>query len=189
MIQARRALPAIDQALDQHLAQLAPTTLAHLFGPLFQHCRDNFTAAARIAAEIARRGTESDQVALVDAFIAANKRHTCGNRSDDTVHGVVIDDVFPTLGPAALTRLLAWCTNKHLDDTYGDRMFALFIPALEQADDDQRAALTERLETFMREIVDLQPAHAMALWDSLGPLRGAAGDAVGGLRSRLTSTP
>lgn len=186
-IQAGGELPALDHALDQHLAQLSIATLGRVFAVLFQTCHDNVPAAARIAAEVARRGTEAEQLALVDAFIAANKRHICGHRSDDTVHAVVIDEVFPTLGPAALTRLLAWCTNKHLDDTYGDRMFALFIPALEQADDRQRTLLVQRLETFMREIAELQPAHAHALWDSLGPLRGAAGDAVGGLRSRLSS--
>jgi len=187
IIQARGALPAIDQALDQHLAQLSPTTLAHLFGALFRSCRDNFPAAVRAAAEVARRGTDDEQLALVDAFIRANSRHTCGNRYDDTVHAVLIDDVFSTLRPAALTKLLAWCTNKHLDDTYGDRMFALFIPALEQATDAQRAILVTRLESFMREIMKDQPDHADALWESLGPLRGPAGDAIGGLRSRLAA--
>jgi len=180
------ALPPIDQALDLHLAQLAPATLAQLFRALFQACRDNFPAAARIAAEIARRGDDAAQLVLVDAFITANEHHAPGPRTEDAVHDVVIDEVFPTLRAPALTWLLAWCTSSHLDDASGDRMFALFAPALAGADEAERAILVGRLELFMREILDVQPERADALRASLDSWTGPALAAVAALPATIT---
>jgi len=172
------ALPPLDHALDQHLAQLAPETLARLFRALFQDCRDNFPAAVRIAAEVARRGDDDAQLALVDAFITANDPCDPGHRTDDAVHDVLIDEVFPTFRTPALTWLLAWCSNRHLDDASGDRMFALFAPALAGANATDRAILVKRLEGFMREILELQPDRADALRSTLAALTGGAHDAV-----------
>jgi len=180
------ALPPIDHALDLHLAQLAPATLAQLFRALFQSCRDNFPAAARIAAEIARRGDDAAQLALVDAFITANEHHAPGHRSEDAVHDVVIDEVFPTLRAPALTWLLAWCTTSHLDDASGDRMFALFAPALAGANEAERATLVRRLEGFLREILEVQPERADALRASLDSLTGPAHAAVAALPPTIT---
>lgn len=179
------ALPPIDDALDRHLAQLAPSTLAHLFGALFHDCHDNFPAAARIAAEVARRGDVTAQLALVEAFIAANAHHDTGHRTEDAVLDVLIDEVFPTLGAPALTRLLAWCTNSYLDDAYGDRMYPLFLAAFSTGNAIERATLVKRLEAFMREITELQPDRADGLWSSFDSLTGPAHADVVALRDRL----
>lgn len=182
-----RSLPPLDDALDQHLPQLAIPTLLRVFVALFQTCRDNFPAAARIAAEIARRGEDAAQLALVDTFIAASASHDTGHRTDDSVHDVLIDEVFPTLNAPALTRLLTWCTNRHLDDSHGDRMFALFYPALATAGDAERATLVQRLGAFMREIHDLEPDRAETLWTSLDTLPRPAEAAVAALRAHMST--
>lgn len=90
--------------------------------------------------------------------------------------------MFPTLDAPALTRLLVWCTNGHLDDVHGDRMFPLFLPAFAGANDTERTTLVKRLEAYMREINEFQADRADEVWSSLDSLTGPAHAVVVELR-------
>jgi Leucine-rich repeat (LRR) protein len=149
--QQTRALPALDRALTRQLGAIAPAVLAKLFGALFHTTRDDFIAARRVAHELARRGDDAAQLAMIDAFIAACEHYDAGHREGGRVHDALIDDVFPRLRPPALAKLLAWAGDGHLEENHGDDLFALFRPALREARDADRATLLERLERFVAE--------------------------------------
>jgi Leucine-rich repeat (LRR) protein len=183
-------LPALDLALDRHLAQLSAGTLGRLFGALFQDVGDNFSAAARIARELVSRPPSAEldaaQLAVIDAFTQASEHHDAGHRAHaHTVHDLLLDEVFPLLEGPALARLLEWCSGDHLDAT-GDGMAVLFRPALERARGAELEVVIARLEAQLGHALDYQGAEAAeALLDSLADVTGDARLALAGIRSRL----
>ncbi|MDB4955033.1 MAG: hypothetical protein JWO36_2602 [Myxococcales bacterium] len=187
-MQAGGLLPPLETAVARHLGALSPAVLAQLFAALFQRTPDNFPIALEIAREIARRGDDMAQAALVDAFIAASTTYEPGQRAhEDTVHDLLIDDVFRGLRSPALAKLLAWCSDDHLDEDDGDAMAPLFVPALSFANAPDRAMLVTRLENFATSLAARGRAGEYdELWEMLATLpAGASRDAIQALRARL----
>jgi hypothetical protein len=185
-------LPPLDLALDRHLGKLQPGVLARLFGALFRDTGDNFPATARIAKELVSRGNaagiDGAQIAMVEGFARANEYYDPGHREHGHgVHDTLIDVVFPLLRAPALTTLLAWCSDGHLDEDHGDAMLGLFRPALERAGDLELPKLVERLEAFLANAIEQRSGFEVAerVWTMLAGLRGPARDAVAALRGRL----
>jgi hypothetical protein len=183
------ALPQIDAALERHLGQLSPAVLARLFGALFRSAEDDYFAADRVASEIAARGDDAAQVALVDAVIRGLEHYDAGHRMhEDTVHDAMIDDVFPALRAPALAVLLAWCANDHLHEDGGDAMLGLFEPALTRAGDGERDALIARLEKYCTDVMkyDRGPDVIDAVWQMLDRIpEGANRAACDAMRDRV----
>jgi hypothetical protein len=148
------ALPPLARPIKRHLGTLSPLALAHVFGAAFRSTRDNFAVASRVAHELARRGDAPAQLALIEAWKAANA-HDAGHRAFcGTVQDDLVDAVFPELGGAALASLLASCSNDHLDDDHGDHMVALFVPALSRATGDEVPRIIDRLASYIGSMLD-----------------------------------
>jgi len=191
VVHAGPHLPALDLALDRHLATLSPDVLARLFGALFRRTEDDFHATIRIANELVSRSdapeVDAAQQMLVDAFAKANEHHDAGHREHGHgVHDTLIDRVFPLLRGPALAKLLAWASDDHLDDEHGDGLIALFVPALERADPVARAALIARLGRYLESALRYRPEVGDRVWSLLAPVaQDEVGIELAALQARL----
>ena len=168
VVRAGGSLPALERALDRFLARLSPTVLARLFGALFSETSDNFPAALRIANELVSRSDDAAQCILVDGFIAANEYYDAGHREHGyTVHDELIEHVFPLLGGPALAKLLAWCSDDHLD---ADGMEPLFVPAIARTAGPDREAVLARLGSYLASLAKYRGGgeRVAAVWAALG---------------------
>lgn len=164
-----RTLPPLDAALDRHLPAIRPMVLAQLFRALFQRMEADYTAAARVAEEVARRADDQAQALIVEAFEQASEYYDTGHRMwEDTVQDRLIEEIFPAFGGRALTKLLTTVSDGHLSE---DGMEALFVPALERASGEDRGALFARLERYVVERLPYLELEALdALWAQLAQL-------------------
>jgi hypothetical protein len=171
------ALPALDAALDRHLAQLSPAVLVRVFRCAFHASDDDHDAAVRAAGEVARRGDEAAQLALAEAFEHAHEHYDPGHRSfESTTQDRLIDDVLPQLGGRALARLVAWCSDGHLAE---DQLAALFAPAIERSRGDDREAVANRLAEHVEYRAQYQrPDDVAGLFASLAEVAGPEAQAA-----------
>ncbi|MEO8704992.1 MAG: hypothetical protein ABI867_33375 [Kofleriaceae bacterium] len=184
-------IPALDLALDRHLARLSPAVLGALFAALFHTTGDELAAATRVAKELVSRGdapgVDAGQLAVVAGFIKASELYDAGHRAHGTgVHDTLIDAVFPHLRGPALAALLAWCSNDHLDDGHGDGLFALMPRALDRATGADLERVLARLDALVDDAIasTARPGElAERVWAMRGPPAARAG--IAAMRTRL----
>ncbi len=144
--EGRLEVPGLSAALS--LPELDPALAARVFAACFRNVSDSFVPALEAAAIVARRGSDADQRAVVDAVIHARRDYDHGHRAwDGNVHETLLDEGLPQLGAPALTHLLLRLSDSDID---ADELEHLFPTAYAKADPATTEQLDARLRAYLQ---------------------------------------
>ncbi|PXY47010.1 leucine-rich repeat domain-containing protein [Flavobacterium hydrophilum] len=129
----------LDAAIQKHLKNLSDKTLVTIFAMTFKTVGfDNYNAALIVLNEIIARKNIETQKKIIKKFYKACKYYDAGHRFwSYTVHDQLIDNLFAQFTSEALYELLKKASTDMLNSEGGDQMEELFIPAFQNAKDEQ----------------------------------------------------
>lgn len=160
-------IEVLDTAIQKHLKNLSDKTLVTIFGMTFKSVGDdNYQAALLVLEEVIARRNAETQKQIIKKFYKACKYYDAGHRFwSNTVYDQLIDTLFAQFTSEALYQLLKKASTDMLNSEGGDQMEALFIPAFENAKDQE---LQEKLlQVFFEYEKEARGYYGKSYFDQL----------------------
>ncbi|MEX6627468.1 WGR domain-containing protein [Tenacibaculum salmonis] len=145
--------PILDEYLKKHINEVSTSALVAVVQMTLQNIYFNFKATDFAVEEIIKRKDINAQLAIVAQFFEACEYYDAGHRFwSNTNQDKLIDNHFPKFQPEALLKLLEELPTDMLSGEDGDAMELLFIPALNNTDNQEiQQNILIILETYKKE--------------------------------------
>lgn len=145
--------PILDEYLKNHINEISTAVLVAVVQMTLQNIYFNFEATRFAVEESIKRKDLKAQLAIVKQFFEACKYYDAGHRFwSNTIQDKLIDTYFPEFEAEALLNLLEKVPTDMLSGEDGDAMETLFIPALNNTDNQEiQQNILSILETYKKE--------------------------------------
>ena len=132
-------IKVLDTAIEKHLKNISEDSLVTIFGMTFKNVGyDNYNAALLVLGEIIARKNSTTQEQIIEKFLKACENYSAGHRFyENTVHDILLDDLFAQFTSEALYKLLKGLKSDMLSVQDGDNMATLFVPAFQNTKDEK----------------------------------------------------